>query len=298
MARAKKQSDKLADYAKKLERAKARAREEIKNLKNAGFSVDPSIIELANSPTPARIAKTTLDRAMIGLNVNRIRSTRTIDIDSINNIKVGGSQIQTGPIDTGIKVTGIKDTINKILKDSKPSDRLGMDLAKLVLDTTGELPKAGMKTELFEIDDDFDPSKSYELSKHIKFKKMDAETARIILKNPLTNDVAYEKFQEDAKHRSYLSNVKSDPYLSTLSPETLSNLESIMNSSAAWHIAKRNAHDSEQTKENWTKLYNKLDDEYEDDDLDELVTMIENEESLTSIISRADEMLTSYMKGN
>lgn len=294
----KKTLGKLERNAKKVEKMKEKAREEIQRLKDTGFSVEPSIIALANSPTPLRVTDKTLEKMKIGLNLSRIRSTRTIDIEVVNNIKNGGASTYTDPINTGIKVTGLKKTINDILKNSKPSDRLANDLAVIVMNLSGRTPAPGLETEYFKIDDKFDPSKLYELSKHIKFKKMDPKTARIILQNPFTNEAAYEKFQEDAKHRGYLSNVQANPDLSNISEATLVELEAIMNSSAAWHIAKRNAHDSEQTKENWTKLYNKLDEEYEDDDLDELVTMIENEESLTSIIKRADEMLTSYMKGN
>ena len=289
---------KLERNAQKVERMKENARKEIKRLKDAGFSVEPSIVELANSPTPRRVTDKTVEKMKIGLNLNRIRSTRTIDIKEVNNVTYGGAPISTNPINTGIKVTGLKKTINDILKSAKPSDRLANDLAVMVKNLSGKLPEPGLENEFFKIDDNFDPSKIYELSKHIKFKKMDPETAKIILQNPFTNDAAYEVLQKDIHHRSYITNIKNYKDLSKISPETAADLESIMNSSAAWQIAKRNAHDSDQTKENWSKLFSKLDNEYEDNDLDELVTMIENEESLTSIISRADEMLTSYMKGN
>lgn len=297
MARAKKQSDKLADYAKKLEKAKERARKEIKNLKNSGFSVDPSIIELANSPTPARIAKTTLDRAMIGLNLNRIRSTRTIDIKEVNNVRTGGTPISTNPINTGIKVTGLKKTINDILKNAKPSDRLGNDLAVMVKNLSGKLPEPGLETEYFKIDDKFDPSRSYELSKHIKFKKMDPKTAKIILQNPFTNEAANEVLQKDIHHRAYLTTAKKyldeDDY--DVSVETLSNLENIMNSSLVWRKCIVDEKDSDQTLNNWKKLYKRFEQGFEESDLDTLLNMLDNDlEDIYDIIAKADEFLDSY----
>lgn len=289
--------DKLQHYAAKLQVNKQKALEEIKNLESAGFVVPESVKQRASSPTPNRITQATYKREMIGLNKHRIRSTARLVVDEVYHPTNPTYDIKAN-VTTDVKFSSLKGDVNKALKDSKPNERLN-NIIRLVVVKAG-VPQnqwAGLETDTFKIDNEYDPTKPYTLSQHIQFKQVTPTLAKEIMKTPFANEAVYEAFEEAAAHRGYMKNVQK---ITGLDPVQIDTLESVMNSSSAWTIAKRNAQDSNQVLENWTHLYNKLADsqnDIEDSDFDKIVTMIDNEDPLSSIIRSVDDIMTAYMKG-
>ena len=297
-ARKKTKSDKRVDFAKRLERHKEKVRAEIKKMQAEGLTVPQATIDLANEPTPYMIQERTYNRKMQGLNMNTVRSRARIVIPEVYHPTDASRKI-VGDIDTEVRVTNLKNNINKILKDADPSTRLANTLQLMVVIKEGKPAAPGMDNEFFTIDSTYDPKKDYELSKHIKFKKINVEEAREILKNPFTNYNANEKYK---KLTSFVSNVNSSKTLNQMSSKTIMDLEFIMNTSYAWRIAgsTNEKYKSGQVKSRWVRLFKHLEDvaHTDSDGLSKLISMIENEERFETIIQEANDIIKQAMKGD
>lgn len=296
MATKKKKIDKRVHFADLLRKQKEKVRNFISKMRANGFTVAKETIALANEPTPAMIQEKTYREKMVGLNINRVKSQARIVISEIYHPTDASRKI-TGDIDTEVRVTNLKKNINKILKEADPSTRLANTLQLMVVIKEGKPAAPGMDNEFFTIDSTYDPKKDYELSKHIKFKKISVDEAREILKNPFTNYNANEEYR---KITPYVSNIQSSKYLSNMSMKTIMDLDYIMNTSYAWNIAKRGAYDSKQVKSKWVRLFKHVEDVYrtDKDGLSKLITMIENEESFETIIQEANSIIKNAMKGD
>ena len=157
--------------------------------------------------------------------------------------------------------------------------------------------------EHFTISDDFDGNLN-NLFKYITFKDIPPEVDDRYVSNILGLDwstpEAYNNHVQEINHKIYESNL-SGQGLDISTPYYVM-LESVMQSSAAWHIAQKSAYDSEQSKSNWLDLYTAG---MEASDLsnsnpeiwDDFVKMITNEESLDVIIKEVDKAITAAMKG-
>lgn len=301
---------KLEEYAKRLENKKIRARLEIESLERQGYFIPESIKKTAYSTTPSRVSKKTYLNTP-NLDLRRIRSSKTLKLTDFTYAQI--TQQGTGftsdePVITSVHGTPkqMTDKLNKMLKSAKPSSQLASDIQRMIFKfDNGELKlKDGV-----EIDASYDPNKDWTISQHIKFTKpLDVADIKFLLGHANVTPEAQEVFEADSAHRTYMSNIMNSRLqpdgtvlpspLKNLSQATINTLESIMNTSQAWNVAKKNAKDSEQVQENWTKLFGALDDVKDDqDDFDTIVTMIENEESFSSILDKVDEILTSAMKG-
>lgn len=290
--------DKLTRYANNLKKKKERAKKVINDLKNQGFVVPQNIRDFAESSTNDRITKKTYDKAMISLNLNRLKSSAKLKVDKVYHPSNPSYDINTS-VQTDVSFSKLKSGVNKALKDSRENDRLGNILASIVLQDSGKAPAPGLETANFKIDNTFDPSKPYELSKHIQFKTMTQDIAKEIMQTPFASAEGYEAFAENAAHRGYMKNVKKLTS-NNLTPEQIDSLETIMNSSQAWNIAKKNAYDSNQSVMNWSMLYNQVanaKNELDGSDFDKILTLLENEASMGQITRVVDEMLISYQKG-
>ena len=292
-ARKKTKSDKRVDFAKRLERHKEKVRAEIKKMQAEGLTVPQATIDLANEPTPYMIQEKTYNRKMQGLNMNTVRSRARIVIPEVYHPTDASRKI-VGDIDTEVRVTNLKNNINKILKDADPSTRLANTLQLMVVIKEGKPAAPGMDNEFFTIDSTYDPKKDYELSKHIKFKKINVEEAREILKNPFTNYNANEEYK---KVTPYVSNIQSSKYLSNMPMKTIMDLDYIMNTSYAWLVAKRGSYDSKQVKSKWVRLFKHVEDVYktDKDGLSRIISMIENGENFETIIDEANSIIKGAM---
>lgn len=296
MAAKKKKIDKRIHFADLLRKQKEKVRNFISKMRANGFTVAKETIALANEPTPTMIQEKTYKEKMVGLNINRVKSQARIVISEIYHPTDASRKI-TGDIDTEVRVTNLKNNINKILKDADPSTRLANTLQLMVVIREGKPAAPGMENEFFTIDSTYDPKKDYELSKHIKFKKISVDEAREILKNPFTNYNANEEYK---KITPYVSNVQSSKYLSSMPMKTVMDLDYIMNTSYAWLVAKRGSYDSKQVKSKWVRLFKHVEDVYktDKDGLSRIISMIENGENFETIIDEANSIIKDAMKGD
>lgn len=157
--------------------------------------------------------------------------------------------------------------------------------------------------EHFTISDDFDGNLN-NLFKYITFKDIPPEVDDRYVNNILGLDwstpEAYNNHIQEINHKIYESNLAGQG-LDIATPYYVM-LESVMQSSAAWHIAQKSAYDSEQSKSNWLDLYTAG---MEASDLsnsnpeiwDKFVQMIENEADMNTIINEIDKAITAAMKG-
>ena len=302
---------KLEQYAKRLEAKKAKARAEIEKLESEGYYIPESIKRSAYSTTPSRVSKRTY-LSTPNLNLQRIRSSKTLQLTDFKYASI--TQQGTGftsdePVVTSVKGTPkqMTDKLNKMLKNAKPSSQLASDIQRMIF-TMHDDGSYDIRDGV-EIDSSYDPNKSWTISQHIKFTKpITVNEIKFLLGHANVTPEAQDIYEKDSAHRTYMSNINNmrrqpdgtyqKSPLQNLTPEAIATLEAVMNTSQAWNIAKKNAKDSEQVQENWTRLFNALDDAKDDEDgFDELISMIENEESFSSILAKADEIITNAMKG-
>ena len=290
---------KLEQYAKRLEAKKAKARAEIEKLESEGYYIPESIKMSAYSTTPSRVSKRTY-LSTPNLNLQRIRSSKTLQLTDFKYASI--TQQGTGftsdePVVTSVNGTPkqMTDKLNKMLKNAKPSSQLASDIQRMIF-TMHDDGSYDIRDGV-EIDSSYDPDKSWTISQHIKFTKpLSVDEIKFLLGHANVTPEAQDIYERDSAHRTYMSNINNT--LQNLTPETIATLEAVMNTSQAWNIAKKDAKDSEQVQENWTRLFNALDDAKDDEDgFDELISMIENEESFSSILAKADEIITNAMKG-
>jgi len=155
----------------------------------------------------------------------------------------------------------------------------------------------------FTIDVDFDGNLN-NLFKYIHFKNIPPEVSDSYIENIIglewSTPEAYNNHVQEINSKIYESNLAGQG-LDITAPYYMM-LESVMQSSAAWHIAQRNAPDSDQVKKNWLDLYSAG---MEASDLsnsnpeiwDKFVQMIENETDMNTIINEVDKAITAAMKG-
>lgn len=302
---------KLEQYAKRLEAKKAKARAEIEKLESEGYYIPESIKRSAYSTTPSRVSKRTY-LSTPNLNLQRIRSSKTLQLTDFKYASI--TQQGTGftsdkPVVTSVKGTPkqMTDKLNKMLKNAKPSSQLASDIQRMIF-TMHDDGSYDIRDGV-EIDSSYDPSKDWSISQHIKFTKpLSVDVIKFLLGHANVTPEAQDIYEKDSAHRTYMSNINNmrrqpdgtyqKSPLQNLTPEAIATLEVVMNTSQAWNIAKKNAKDSEQVQENWTRLFNALDDAKDDEDgFDELISMIENEESFSNILAKADDIITNAMKG-
>lgn len=198
------------------------------------------------------------------------------------------------------------------------SDKFGNrnDYSKYLLPLIGEMTNEDfMKTLMtdpksavgdykdFTIDDDFDGNLN-NLFKYIHFKNIPPEVSDSYIENIIglewSTPEAYNNHVQEINDKIYASNLKDEGIEINSTYYML--LESVMQSSAAWNIAKRNAYDSDQVKSNWLTLYSagmEASDMQNTNPgiLDKFEQMVVNEESLDVIISTIDNAIAAALKG-
>lgn len=149
-----------------------------------------------------------------------------------------------------------------------------------------------LENPYFEISKDY-TGKTAELFKYVTFKRVPEEYEASVIA------IGEMDWSSPENYYSHLADIAAQKYDTLLKgsgydPFTMDILESIMNSSAAWHIACRDAYDSDQALENWQELYDagrwaiQEGDEYV---VDEYVAMILNEDRLDYILRKVDELV-------
>lgn len=157
------------------------------------------------------------------------------------------------------------------------------------------LPEPGDKTTYFTISKDYTGNPN-ELFKYVHFKTIPRGTEYVdkILELDWSSPENYYSHLADINAQRYSSNLTDSGF----TPEVINLLEYIMNTSAAWRIAKRNSQDSDQVKSNWLTLFSTAQEAQEAgaDVMNKFVQMVMNEEDLGIIMQTVDTMIYSAVK--
>lgn len=111
------------------------------------------------------------------------------------------------------------------------------------------------------------------LYKYVRFDKLPDDTKvqkyvdKILALN-WSSPENYKKMLDRNSKQAYLTNINSAG--NKINPQFVSELEELMNSSAAWKIAKKDAPDSDQVKANWVALYNVVEQAFKNNLLDQI----------------------------
>ena len=195
------------------------------------------------------------------------------------------------------------DELNKVLKHAstvlKGSENIANYLTPIVMNLYGSnhIIQPGESNDYYKVSNNYngDPN---ELFRYITFFKLPEDNAiqnytELIEQDPHATPQQYAQFKKQWADKSYNTNIKN------LSLSNAEDLAFIMNTSAAWHIAQRSAYDSEQALERWQMLYDYVQRVYDANDsnlLDKVISWIENEKSLNSIINKIDDELFKLLK--
>lgn len=174
-------------------------------------------------------------------------------------------------------------------------------LMQTLLDDDDYLPNAGDENEFFKVSPNY-TGKEEELYKFVEFKQIPNDNDEAQQWAESINDLDwsswenYQKRLDDINHRKYLSNIGS-------TPDNVRGIdvaiESLMNSSAAWHIAAKNTDDSNQAKQNWLELRQVVSNAqlHGDSDLfNQVMNMIEHETDLDIIINVVDSAIVGMIR--
>jgi hypothetical protein len=157
------------------------------------------------------------------------------------------------------------------------------------------LPEAGDNTTYFTISKDYTGNPN-ELFRYVNFKTIPRGTEYVdkILELDWSSPENYFSHLADINAQRYESNLTDSGF----TPQVIDLLEHIMNTSAAWRIAKRNAQDSDQVKSNWLTLFSTAQDAQEagSDVMNKFVQMVMNEEDLGIIMQTIDTMIYNAVK--
>lgn len=177
-------------------------------------------------------------------------------------------------------------------------------LTKEILGNDSYIPEAGDKNQYFEIDENYNGD-IRTLFSHITFKDI-PETedtkayAEAIMNQPWSTEESLKAYEEAWHHRSYLKNLE-DESLKGIPFETLEALEFIMNSSAAWYMAGAGFYESNQVKDNWTEMYNAVNEAKESGNYrlySVVVQMLENGiGNYKTVTSYVDDEIMKMRKG-
>lgn len=201
------------------------------------------------------------------------------------------------------------------------SAKIANQLDPILMKLSGKTTiRKGEDNDYFSVDNSYDGNVN-NLIHHVTFKKIpeDSEVQKYVKninKDPHATPASYAKFVDDWHSKAYKTltrrlnmkkpNPEKTPVYYDSTGERLSSLknvemlEQIMNSSAAWHIAKRSAYDSDQTLERWHELYEAVESAFNANEtlFDWVFTQIQNEQkSLNQIINAVDDEISKMMAG-
>ena len=152
--------------------------------------------------------------------------------------------------------------------------------------------------EYFKIDPNY-TGKTAELFKYVTFKKIPdtyLQDIEAIEELPWSSEENYQERLDEINKKIYTANVNE--FDIDIDPGMIDRLFSIMQSSAAWHIASKWTNDSEQAQAAWESLYRAGDMAFRTDaDLfDAFVQMVRNEAELNDILTYVDDEVYKALK--
>lgn len=274
--------DKLTHYADLVKNLKKKVIDLEKKYKKekSAFAVDESTLEFAMSPTPDRVSKATYERARSMLNMNTVMSRRVI---RAQKIRLSDTTEINKSVTTDINVKNLTKNVNGILHNElSQSDNLDLKLYEILTKEGIDVAnlEAGKDYGIIKVDEKY--KQGADIAKNITFKEVTPELASEIAEVPGTNpnttgiasstgnmnlqtwkdaDRIDDEAEREAKQKKVAAMIAANPELYeefeeiANDPTAIATLESIMSKSQAWQIAKKNTQDSDQVKENWTRLY-------------------------------------------
>lgn len=194
------------------------------------------------------------------------------------------------------------DRVNKALKHAQTTINKDIKNYAQFLDpmlrTLGNDYKTNRETEYYRINPSWDGDLST-LFKNIEFKKIPQgknlrRYGNKILKNPHSTAERYKKFTDDWHNKSFRTNRKN----TKVKHKTVQEVVEIMNTSFAWKVASKDDPDSKQALKNWQRLYKTVSKAYEGgpDILEDVETMIENNEDLDYIVEYVDNAIMEMLR--
>lgn len=152
--------------------------------------------------------------------------------------------------------------------------------------------------EYFKIDPQY-TGKTAELFKYVTFKKVpDAylQDIEAIEELPWSSEENYQERLAEINEKIYTANINELDI--DIAPAMIDRLFTIMQSSAAWHIASKWTSDSDQVQANWEALYRAGDMAFNTDSkiFDAFVQMVRNEAELDDILTYVDDEIYKALK--
>lgn len=274
---------KLEHYAELTKRLKERVINLEKNLKDSMsfVGVNASTLQFAMTPTPSRVTKATYERARAVLNMNTVKSRMVI---RAHKVILPDNTVKNVNVNTDIRAKNLTKTINDILhKDYAQSEVLDAKLDEIlyrVYKVDSNNLEAGKEYNGFKISKDYKPNGN--LAEYITFDKVSpglaSKIAEVTGTNPITTNIASprgnlnlqtwkdafyteDRVEAEAKRQKVAKMISANAKLYEDFEDVVNNqqlftdLNNLMKKSQSWQIAKKNEDDSDQVKENWTKLY-------------------------------------------
>ena len=306
---------KLEQYAKQLEAKKVKARAFIDKYERLGFTFSDALKASANEPTPDRITKKTLQssynvdlRRLMG-HVAKQHQRQKVNL-VLHNPK-SGNAVMNGQFALNVTPKTIADINSNLqnLKSHEPIQKIFQAMWKDFYNKFGAFPATGkrLETDDYILTEGWDASN---IAQHLQFKKTANFNQRYIqdiLEVPQTTNKGKDLYEADWHYRSYKNNInnmldRDDSPISSLTRSQIETLESIMNTSEAWNIAKKDAKPSGQEddiQDRWGKLYKAASDIKNTNDqnaYDTVKTMIDNEEDFDKILKYVNDTITAMQK--
>lgn len=308
---------KLELYAKELQQLKNKTLSVITDLANEGdqgwrVSYSQKDIDFARSETPERITKRTLDKYRKLYTKSAIQRRAKVEITEI--YKDGQyRRIEATKISdlTGYDIThgkALAQKVNKAItnkvtfnKEKKQikSESMARDLDLLLssLDQNlGIYHGSGLVTDKYSISKDFKDDNATDLLENVKVKDVDTESGKAfalrIFQNPYASEELYKKFKETSANIAF--ETFADRLGISISPAVNEQLNYLIRSNKLWSSVAPHVPDSEQAAEEMRSFIKKLNQASETLDLkglEEIVRMIENQESFMTIEAAIDQMI-------
>lgn len=253
------------------------------------YAVSEETIKFALSPTPDRVNRDTYERARSMLNMATVKSRLVIRAYRVRKTDGTSKDIE---LTTDIRANKkrLAKTINSILHNELSQSQILETQLYRILNTQMNIDpnnlQAGQEYRVNKGGDEIimKVDKSYKdednIAEHITFEKVSQEIVSMIAEVPGTNPNATgavstfgnmnlqtwkkaDYIMNEEERKKKIQKVKdiidANPEVykefSNLTDEEIEDLQTYMTKSQAWQIAKKNTQDSDQVKDNWTKLY-------------------------------------------
>ena len=318
----------------KARAAQTRAKKLVDEMQSKGFVVDPKLLEAVNRKLPAKMTQQEANQFADEIKSAKLKAAKFEATLMLSAGEPNGLPIVEGVLtDISYKdITSDKNLaklVNKLTSTKMPVNNakkakekgsstytemrhietlLEYDTLSTIIEAlTGENPVAGMITEWFEIDQDYDEDNSPSLGQHIKFKKLprdmemyDGRTMAQYILDELgqliyTDRNLFDKYKEKKARQA------GERILNELGvdEQDRATLDELLNGNYIWAISQREAPPSDAAKMAYEHLTEIVVEAQHTAAtiLAEVVDMIKNGRDYSEIVLRFEEMITLFKDG-